>query len=64
MKSQSSLNMGHVGSKSRSVGQIIEKPCGHDTGPIIYPVIMKICPNDHLDIISDKFEYGSCQVKN
>ena len=29
--SQSSSNMGHVGSKTRSVGQIKEKPCEHSS---------------------------------
>ena len=29
MKSRSSLKVGHVGSKTRSLGQILEKPCEH-----------------------------------
>ena len=41
--------MGHVGSKTRSVGQMIEKPCEHNTGHIMYPIIMKICQNVCLD---------------
>ena len=32
MKSGSSSNTSHVGSKTRSVGQIIEKPCEHSRG--------------------------------
>ena len=56
--------MGHVMSKTRSVGQIIEKACEHDTGHIMHPIIMKICQNLFLDSISDKFENGSCWVKN
>ena len=54
--------MGHVGSKTRSVGQIIEKPCEQDTVHIMHPITMKICQNVFLDEISDKFEYGSCRV--
>ena len=62
--SRSSSNMGHVGSKTRSVGQIIEKPCEHSRGHSFGPVIIKLAQNDYLDNISVKFEYGSCQVKN
>ena len=30
--SRSSLKLGHVGSKTRSLGQILEKPCVHPRG--------------------------------
>ena len=56
--------MGHVMSKTRSVGQIIEKPCEHSRGHSFGPIIIKLAQNDYLDNISVKFEYGSCQVKN
>ena len=62
--SRSSSNMGHVGSKTRSVGQIMEKPCEHSRGHSFSPIIIKLAQNDHLDNISVKFEYGSCGVKN
>ena len=62
--SQSSSNIGHVGSKTRSVGQIIEKPCEHSRGHSFSPIIIKLAQNDHLDNISIKFEYGSSGVKN
>ena len=62
--SPSSLNMYHVWSKTRSVGEIIEKPCEHETGHIMHPIIMKLCQNVCLDDTADKFEYGSCRVKN
>ena len=55
--------MGHVGSKTRSVGQIKEKPCEHSRGHSFCPIFIKLATNDHLDNISVKFEYGSCQVK-
>ena len=62
--SRVSSNMYHVGLKTRSVGQMVEKPCEHNTGHIMHPVIMKICQNVCLDEISVKFEYESCRVKN
>ena len=56
--SQLSLNMGDVGSKTRSVGQIMEKPCEHSRGQSFGPIFIKLAQNDHLDTISVKFEYG------
>ena len=56
--SQSSSNMGDAGSKARSVGQIMEKPCEHSRGHIFGPIFIKLAQNDHLDNISVKFEYG------
>ena len=56
--SRSSSNMGHVGSKTRSVGQIMEKPCEHSSGHIFGTIFIKLAQNDHLDNISVKFEYG------
>ena len=64
MKSGLSSNMSLVGSKTRSVGQIIEKPCEHSRGHSVCPIFIKLAPNNHLDNISVKFEYGSCRVKN
>ena len=49
-----SLKMGHVESKTRSMGQILEKPC----------VLMKVDQDVCLDDISDEFENGSRGVKN
>ena len=62
--SQLSSNMGDVGSKTRSEGQIMEKPCEHSRGHIFGQIFIKIAQNDHLDNISVKFEYRSCWVKN
>ena len=55
--------MDHVGPKTRSVGQIIEKPCEHFRDHSLCPIFIKLAQNDHLDIISVKFKYGSFQVK-
>ena len=47
-----------LGSKTRSVGQIMEKPCEHSRGHIFGPNFFKLAQNDHLDNISVNFEYG------
>ena len=53
--SQSSLNMGDIGSKTRSVGQIMKKPCEHSRGHSFGPILIKLAQNDNLDNISVKF---------
>ena len=55
--------MGHVMSKSRSLGQILEKPFVHSRRHIFSLIIMKLCQNDFLDEIWYKFENGSCCTK-
>ena len=55
--------MGHVGLKTRSLGQILDKPCVRPRGHIFIPIIMKLGQNVCLDEMWDKFENGSCQVK-
>ena len=64
MKSWMSLKMSHVRSKTMSLGQILEKPCVRSRDHIFSLIIMKIGQNVCLDVISDKFENGSCEVKN
>ena len=64
MKSRMSLKMCHVGSKSRSLGQTLEKPCVRSRGHIFSPIIMKLGQNVCLDEILDELENGSCRVKN
>ena len=56
--------MGHVRSKTRSLGQILEKPCECSRGHIFSQIIMKPLQHACLDKTSHKFENGSCQVKN
>ena len=50
--------MGHVRSKTRSLGQILEKPGVHSRSHILSQIIIKggqsVCRNE----ISDKFENG------
>ena len=35
--------MGHVGSKTRSGGQIMEKPCEHSRVHSFGPIFIKLC---------------------
>ena len=64
IKSLTSLKLGHVGSKTRSLGQILEKPCVRSRGHIFSPIFMKLCQNVCLDVISNQVEIGSCGNKN
>ena len=64
MKSRTYLKMGHVRSKTRSLGQILEKPCVCSRDHIFSLIIMKLDQNVFLDEISNVFENGSCRVKN
>jgi len=58
MKSRSGSNLNHVGSKSRSLGQIIEIRCLHCRDHNIDSIFIKLAHNDCLDEISVKFESG------
>ena len=64
VKSGMSLKMGHVGSKTRSLGQILEKPFICSGCHIFSPTLLKIGQNVCLDNILDEFENESCWVKN
>ena len=52
--SRSSSKLGHVGSKTRSLGQILQKPCVHSRGHSFDLKFMKMCQNvnDHTCVIS------------
>ena len=50
--------MGHVGSKTRSLGQILEKPCVRSRGHILSRILMEVGQDVCLDDISDEFENG------
>ena len=56
--------MGHVGLKTMSQGQIVEKPCVCSRGHIFSPIIMKLGQSVCFNEMLDEFENGSCQVKN
>ena len=64
MKSRMSLKMVHVGSETRSQGQLLQELCVCSRGHIFSPIIMKLGQNVCLDVISDECENGSCLVKN
>ena len=63
-ESCTNLKMGHVGSKYRSQGPILEKPFVCSKGHIFSPIIMKFGQNIFLDELLDLFENGSSLVKN
>ena len=43
--SRSDLKLGHVGSKTRLLGQILEKPCVHSRGQSFDSKVMKLYLN-------------------
>ena len=51
-----SLKMGYLGSKTRLIGQILEKYCVCSRGHIFSPIIMTFGQNVCLDKMSDEFE--------
>ena len=56
--------MGHVGSKTRSPGQMLEKPFVGSRGHIFSRILMKVGQDVCLDDFSDEFKNGSRGVKN
>ena len=60
---RSSSKMGHVGSKTRSLGQIIEKACYHSRSYSFHWIIMKIGQHVCLDEFYVNFESGSTGSK-
>ena len=56
--------MGHVRSKTRSLGQNLKRKRVRSRGHIFCLIIMKLGQNVCVDEIVDKFENGSCRVKN
>ena len=64
MKSRTSSKMGHLGSKTGSLDEMIEKPCVHSRGQSFSPIIMTLCQSVCLDKSSDEFINWSCRVKN
>ena len=64
MISWTSLKMGHVGSKTRSLGQMLENTYVCFRGHIFSQIKMKDDQHLCFDEISHEFENGSCWVKN
>ena len=48
--------MSHVGSKTRSYGQLLEKPCELSSRHSFDPVFMKLFQNVYHHLILTKFE--------
>ena len=57
------MNMGVVGPKSRSVGQILEKPCLHSSGHIFDPIFIKLARDVYFDKWMDPIENGCGRIK-
>ena len=55
--------MGHAGSKTRSLGQMLEKPCVYSRDQIFSLLLMKLGQSVCLDEIVYMFENRSCRVK-
>ena len=64
IKSGLGLCMSHLGSKTRSWGQTIEKPCVDNRGYIFHRIFMKFGQNVRLDETWDEIVYGSSGVKS
>ena len=56
IKSWTCLKLGHVGSKSMSLGQILEKRCVCPRTLSFSPILMKLGQNVCLNEILDEFE--------
>ena len=59
-----SSEMGHAGSKTKSLGQILEKPCIRSGCHFLSLIFMKIGQNLCLYEISDEVENGTCWILN
>ena len=59
-----SLKMGHVRSKTRSLGQILEKHCVLSKDLILGQILIELSQNVCLDNFWDEYENGSCQIEN
>ena len=64
MKTRMKKKKGHIGSKTRSLGKMLEKHYVCSRCHVFNPKIMKLDQYVCLDEISDKFENGSCGIEN
>ena len=53
-----SLKMGHVEPKTRSMGQILEKPCVHFRGYIFSLILFRLGQNVCFGDVSKEFDNG------
>ena len=59
IKPMSSSKLGHVGLKTRSPGQILEKPCVLSRGHSFDPKFMKLCQDVNSHKSRSSFHVGS-----
>ena len=52
INSLSVMKLDHIGSKTRSPGQILENPCVHFKGHSFYAIFMELCQNNTVHIMS------------
>ena len=64
MKSGLGLYLGHLGSETMSLGQIIEKPCVDNRGHSFHQILMKYGQNVCLVDMLVEFKSGSGPLKN
>ena len=62
MKFRTAFEM-NIGSKTRSLGQILETSSVHSRGYIFSPILIKLSQNVCLNEILEEFENGSCGSK-
>ena len=58
------MKLGHVGSKTRSLGQILKKCCVHFRGHNFDPLSMKLCQNVNLYKSRSGFKLSHVGPKN
>ena len=58
------MNLGQLGSKTSSQGQITEIPCGCSRGHILCLIELKFGQNVCLNKITEEFEFRSFGVEN
>ena len=64
MKSGTSLELGHVGSKTRSRGQILENLVYALEATLYSLILMKLGQNACLEKILEEFKSGLCGIKS
>ena len=64
IKSRPELKMGHVGSKARSLGQFLGKPCGDSRGQSFGPVLWNFVRMLILIKSRPEFKKRSIWIKN
>ena len=65
MKPRSELKIGPFLSKTKSLGQILVKPCVHSVGHSFDPIFIKLCQNVHVyKNLGQNLKMGHARLKN